>query len=42
MTKFIDACCLLNDIEQKAPHVAEQIKELRVLMLVMPLDSLEP
>lgn len=42
MTKFIDACCLLNEIERKAPHVAEQIKELRVLMLVIPLDSLEP
>lgn len=42
MTKFIDACCLLNEIERKAPHVAEQIKELRGLMLVIPLDSLEP
>lgn len=38
MTKFTEACGLLNEIEREAPQLSKQTKELRGLMLMMPLQ----
>lgn len=42
MTKFTEACGLLNEIEREAPQLSKQTKALRGLMLLMPLKLNAP